>query len=207
MGLASAARDLGLSWSRVIQTDADAATGVCLRRRLGIIRKFSTAELWTQDQLRCTDVGIVKLPGDKTNVVDMLAKHVGRATLERHLVSMWLREAHGRAESVPAIENSSAMFVPPSTPFQGCKARRVHSFGGGGVPKREGEEPQQMPAEDWLQVTNDDVVHCRPSPSFIVACGYSLCRLSLQPFIGTFQVDTMFNDESSFELVRHRIHP
>ena len=117
MGLASVARDLGLHWRLVVQTDASAAIGVCRRRGLGKIRHLSTADLWIQDKLRCKEFELVKIPGDR-NVADVLTKHVDRATLERHLVSMGLREAHGRAHSAPTIEHSSAMFVPPSTLFR-----------------------------------------------------------------------------------------
>ena len=114
IGLASVARDLGINWELVVQTDAAAAIGVCRRRGLGKIRHLSTADLWIQDKVRQKEIDLVKIPGQQ-NVADILTKHVDRTTLERHMLSMGLRQAQGRAQSAPTIDYSSAMFIPPAT--------------------------------------------------------------------------------------------
>ena len=114
MGLVAVAKDLGFNWSLIVQTDASAAIGVCRRRGLGKIRHLATADLWIQDKLRCREFELVKIPGQQ-NISDILTKHVDRATLERHMMSMGLREAYGRAQSAPTLDHTSAMFMPVAT--------------------------------------------------------------------------------------------
>ena len=111
MGLTAVARDLGFEWKLVVQTDASAAIGVCRRRGLGKIRHLATADLWIQDKLRCREFELVKIPGQQ-NVADMLTKHVDRATLERHMMALGLREAYGRAQSAPTLDHTTAMLIP-----------------------------------------------------------------------------------------------
>ena len=107
MGLRSVAGDLGLSWNLIILTDASAAIGVCRRRGLGKIRHLATADLWIQDKLRCKEFQLVKVAG-VDNVSDIMTKFTDRSTLEKHLLSMGLREEFGRAQSAPTIEHTNA---------------------------------------------------------------------------------------------------
>ena len=105
LGLQSVAKDLGLSWSIALETDAAAAIGVCRRRGLGRIRHLATADLWVQDRLRRGDFTLEKIPGHD-NCSDILTKHVDRQTLHRHMATLGLRLEDGRAASAPTIEHS-----------------------------------------------------------------------------------------------------
>ena len=112
LGLLSVAKDLGLSWNLTVLTDATAAIGACRRRGLGKIRHLATADHWMQDKLRSGDFQLAKVAGQE-NMSDILTKHVDRATLERHLLSLGLRQEHGRAQSAPTLDHSTARFMPP----------------------------------------------------------------------------------------------
>ena len=111
MGLISVARDLGLQWSLVVQTDASAAIGVCRRRGLGKTRRLATADLWIQENLRNNEFELVKIPGQQ-NAADALTKHLDRATLERHVHAMGLRQAYGRAQSAPTLDPTACFLIP-----------------------------------------------------------------------------------------------
>ena len=117
MGLRSVAQDLGCTWKLVVLTDATAAIGVCRRRGLGKIRHLATADLWIQDKLRCKEFELVKVAGTD-NVSDIMTKFTDRATLEKHLLSMSLRQEYGRAQSAPTLEQSNARL------FSGAFRRR-----------------------------------------------------------------------------------
>ena len=110
LGLQAVARDLGFPWSLKVCTDATAAIGVCKRRGLGKIRHLATSDLWIQARLRTGDFQLAKVAG-QDNVSDILTKHVDRATLERHMLAMGLREAYGRATSAPTFDHSTAIFL------------------------------------------------------------------------------------------------
>ena len=111
LGLQAVAQDLGFQWSLVVRTDASAAIGVCRRRGLGKIRHLATSDLWIQEKLRDGIFVLEKVEG-KNNVADILTKHVDRATLERHVQAMGLKHEHGRAQSAPTLDHTSAMMYP-----------------------------------------------------------------------------------------------
>ena len=102
LGLVAVARDLNVSWSLSVETDASAAIGVCRRRGLGNIRHLSTADLWIQDRLRCGDFALSKIKGED-NMSDILTKHVERRVLEKHLAGLGHVFEEGRPELAPTI--------------------------------------------------------------------------------------------------------
>ena len=114
LGLQAVAKDLGFTWSLRIRTDASAAIGVCRRRGLGKIRHLATSDLWIQERLRTGDFVLEKVDGHN-NVADVLTKHVDRATLERHMLSLGLKEEYGRAQSAPTVDHLAAMMAPVRT--------------------------------------------------------------------------------------------
>ena len=111
MGLRSVAKDLGLDWTSKVPTDATAATCVCKRRGLGNIRHVATADLLMHGKRRTNEFELHKVAG-KENLSDILTKHTDRATLEKHLMSMGLRQEYGRAQSAPALEHSISFIFP-----------------------------------------------------------------------------------------------
>ena len=83
MGIQSMAKDLCISLTLEIQSDAAAAIGVCRRRGLGRIRHLHVADLWVQDKLKTNAFTLTKAPG-KENCSDALTKHVDLKTLDGH---------------------------------------------------------------------------------------------------------------------------
>ena len=112
LGLVAVAKDLGISWDLTVKTDAVAAVGVCKRRGLGKIRHLATADLWIQERLRRGDFQLLKVQGHD-NAADVLTKHVDRATLERHMAGLGLREEQGRAQSAPTLDQTTNMLIRP----------------------------------------------------------------------------------------------
>ena len=105
MGLVSLAKDLGFSWTISLHTDSTAAVGIYRRRGLGKIRHLATADLWVQDRIRTGDFTIHKALGTE-NMADMLAKHVDRSTLLKHLEALNLKTEAGRPALAPKIDST-----------------------------------------------------------------------------------------------------
>ena len=105
LGLVSVAKDLGMSWSLQLHTDAASAIDVCRRRGLGRIRHLATADLWIQDRLRTGDFELVKIAGEN-NAADLLAKHLDRRTLDRNIAALHHRFEEGRPAPAPTLESS-----------------------------------------------------------------------------------------------------
>ena len=103
----SVAKDLGISWTLHLLTDATAAIGICRRRGLGKIRHLATADLWVQDRLRAGDFTLAKIPG-ADNPADILTKYVERPLLQKHLRTLGMQVEEGRADSAPVIDASSS---------------------------------------------------------------------------------------------------
>ena len=102
LGLLAIAKDLGLHWELDVQTDATAAIGICKRKSLGKLRHLATSDLWIQDKLRAKEFTLTKIDGAQ-NPADCLTKHLYKATLERHMLSLSLTVGWGRAASAPTI--------------------------------------------------------------------------------------------------------
>ena len=106
LGLQAVAKDLGISWTLSILTDAAAAIGVCRRRGLGKIRHLATSDLWIQERLRNGDFVLEKVAGSN-NIADALTKHVDRTNQERHMQSWGLRR-------IRAEHNRLQLFITQS---------------------------------------------------------------------------------------------
>ena len=102
LGLQALCLDLGIPTTITLRTDAAAAIGICRRRGLGKIRHLATADLWVQDRLKKRDFDLVKIPGAE-NPADMLAKHVDKGLLAKHMATLGLKLESGRAQSAPSI--------------------------------------------------------------------------------------------------------
>ena len=111
LGLVAVARDLGMTWGIKLQTDANAAIGICRRRGLGKIRHLATSDLWIQDRLRAGDFTLVKIAGEQ-HVANILTKHVDRRTLSRHVTALGMRLEEGRASSAPTLDHHAGQLQP-----------------------------------------------------------------------------------------------
>ena len=102
IGLRSVARDLGITLSIRVRSDATAALGIARRLGIGKIRHLDTSLLWIQQKIRDGDLTVDKILG-ADNPADCLTKHVDRATMLKHLQAMGLHYEDGRADAAPKL--------------------------------------------------------------------------------------------------------
>ena len=102
IGLQSVAKDLGIPLNIRVRSDATAALGIARRLGIGKIRHLDTSLLWIQQKIKDGDLIVDKILGTD-NPADCLTKHVDRATLNRHLLTLGLEYESGRAESAPKL--------------------------------------------------------------------------------------------------------
>ena len=102
LGLQSLAQDLGISIDVRVYADSSAAIGICRRSGIGRIRHLAVGQLWVQEKVRSGEIALYKVAGT-ANPADILTKHMTRDTLDRHLSSIRLHRAPGRAETAPQI--------------------------------------------------------------------------------------------------------
>ena len=102
LGLQALSKDLGMETTLHVASDAAAAVGICRRKGLGKVRHLATADLWVQDRVKKGDFKLDRVPG-VDNPADILAKHVDKTILSKHLGFMGLVFEGGRAASAPSI--------------------------------------------------------------------------------------------------------
>ena len=76
----SGARDLGMTLTIKVLTDAAAAIGIVRRRGLGKVRHLDVTDLWLQERVRSKDIEVEKDDG-KVNLADALTKVLARPQL------------------------------------------------------------------------------------------------------------------------------
>ena len=105
LGMQSLAKDMGLDLEGHVHSDATAAIGISRRRGLGKARHLHTTDLWVQENVRCGQVELHKVPG-ADNPADMMTKYVDRAILEKMTKRIGMVAMEGRARSAPAAATS-----------------------------------------------------------------------------------------------------
>ena len=88
----SMAEDLGWSWSVRLWTDSSACKGTCNRSGLGRLKHLEVENVWLQGAVKEKRVELIKVAGTE-NMADILTKHLPRASLDRHLANLGLRDA------------------------------------------------------------------------------------------------------------------
>ena len=63
IGLQALAHDLGFEVTLTLHSDATAAIGIARRRGMGKIRHLDCTDLWIQEKIRSTFVGLEQIPG------------------------------------------------------------------------------------------------------------------------------------------------
>ena len=86
-----------------MHADSAAAIGICRRSGIGRVRHFAVGQLWVQEGLRRRDFELYKVLGAH-NPADILTKTVSREVLDRHLRTLGLERAEGRAASAPRAQ-------------------------------------------------------------------------------------------------------
>ena len=102
LGLEGLLGDTGFVTENTIETDANGAIGIISRRGLGKTRGIELAYLWIQDAFERQRFALRKIPGH-LNPADLMTKPVKRELIDRHMESMHMRFAAGRADEAPNL--------------------------------------------------------------------------------------------------------
>ena len=90
-----------------MHADSAAAIGICRRSGIGRVRHLAVGQLWVQEGLRRGDFTLFKVRGHQ-NPADVLTKSVPREVLDRHLRTLGLERAEGRAATAPRAQLQEA---------------------------------------------------------------------------------------------------
>ena len=104
LGLMSLARDLGVTASGRLHTDANAALGIIQREGLGKLRHLNVQYLWIQDRIRGGELQACKVPG-RNNPADLMTKHVPAVDVLRHTTDLCVTLHRSRAEIAPTLSS------------------------------------------------------------------------------------------------------
>ena len=102
LGVRGVLEDIGVPVGIRIRTDSSAAKSLASRRGLGKVRHADVRELWIQERAQRGDVELVKVRGED-NIAGVLAKHVPREVLDKHLKSIGCERRSGRHSLSPAV--------------------------------------------------------------------------------------------------------
>ena len=89
-----------------MRADSAAAIGICRRSGTDRVRYLAVGQLWVQEGLRRGDFELYKVLGSHTPA-DIVTKAMSREDLARHLCTLGLTRADGRAETAPGARNCS----------------------------------------------------------------------------------------------------
>ena len=102
MGIRSMLSEVGIEMKIRVSTDASAAKGIASRRGLGKVRQIEVHQLWVQDKVANGEIEVRKVDG-KTNLADMLTKHVDREDINVHMHGTAQVHESGRHELAPRV--------------------------------------------------------------------------------------------------------
>ena len=102
LGAISLGRDLGVHFSGLVHTDANAALGIIQREGLGKLRHIRVQYLWIQDRIRGGDLEAHKVPGT-SNPADLMTKHVSAAEIFKHCEYLGFDVSNTRAATAPTL--------------------------------------------------------------------------------------------------------
>ena len=102
MGISGVLLDFGISLSIVVNTDSSAAKGIASRRGLGKVRHIEVHQLWVQEKVANGEIEVRKVDG-KTNIADMLTKHVQAEDIRVHMHHTGQQYVRGRHDIMPHI--------------------------------------------------------------------------------------------------------
>ena len=94
--------EMGITARVRVSTDASAAKGIASRRGLGKIRHVEIHQLWVQDKVASGEIEVRKVPG-KTNIADILTKHVSAEDIRVHMHHTSQLYHEGRHSIMPRV--------------------------------------------------------------------------------------------------------
>ena len=136
LGIQAWGRDLGLELAVRMHADSEAAIGICRRSGIGRVRYLAVGQLWVQEGLRRGDFAMCKVRGNQ-NPADVFTKSVPREVLDRHLRTLGLAHADGRAASAPRTQHEHCDESDPA-------AERVHDHASREVVELGAERQEQL---------------------------------------------------------------
>ena len=95
-------KEMGIDLRIRVSTDASAAKGIASRRGLGKIRHIEVHQIWVQDKAASGEIEVRKVDG-KSNLADMLTKHVGNEGIRIHMFHTRHLYAAGRHDIMPHV--------------------------------------------------------------------------------------------------------
>ena len=101
LGVQALLVDMGWDLKCNVHSDATAAIGICRRKGLGKVRHLDCTDLWIQESARAGRFTIHKVDG-QINPADILTKYLDRATMEKHLKTLGMKQMSGRPACAPA---------------------------------------------------------------------------------------------------------
>ena len=104
LGLQACAKDLGIEMEGELFADASAALGIVARTGIGKVRHIRTQALWLQECRQGNRLRFTKIPGSE-NPADAGTKYMTEDLLGRHLTTMGVEWAGGRAETAPTLSS------------------------------------------------------------------------------------------------------
>ena len=102
IGVKAMHHEMGISTRIRVSTDASAAKGIASRRGLGKIRHIEVHQLWVQDKVASGEIEVRKVEG-KTNIADVLTKHVAAEDIRIHMHYTSQCYACGRHGIMPQV--------------------------------------------------------------------------------------------------------
>ena len=103
LAIAAYAKDLGLDLKCELYCDSAAALGITQRAGIGKVRHLRTQGLWVQEVRISGRIVYRKVLGEK-NPADLLTKHMSAELAGKHIETLNMQWAGGRAESAPTID-------------------------------------------------------------------------------------------------------
>ena len=104
LGLQACARDLGIEMEGELFTNASAAFGILFRTGIGKIRHIRTQALWLQECRQGSRLKFIKIPASD-NPADAGTKYMTEDLLGKHITTMGVEWASGRAETAPTLSS------------------------------------------------------------------------------------------------------
>ena len=108
LGIMAILRDFGDKVEAVLHTDSTAAMGMVYREGLGRTRHIQVQYLWIQERVRNKELGMKKVD-TKSNVADLMTKHLTAEVMRVHLDNLGITMMEGRSKAIPDLKAVSIM--------------------------------------------------------------------------------------------------
>ena len=102
LGMEALLRDWNAHAGVDVLADSSAAKAIASRRGLGKVRHIEVCQLWVQERVHRGGIRVTQVQGESTPA-DIMTKHVGNATLIKHLTATGVGIETGRHALNPRL--------------------------------------------------------------------------------------------------------